>query len=518
MQKKVKTPDGTIITVEAPDGATDAEILAFAEQNYRKKEPPKPEQVNPADGISALQAGTIAAGRASDKMIQGIRQLWNKGLAELGDEEAKKTLEQMAAAEAQKDEAYAPLKSARPYSTMIGEAVPGLTISGRAGIPTQMALAGGMGGLKYGDTTDRLKEGAMEAAGTGLGAVLGKFVGNLVDPVHKNVMNETRQAAIEGMTKHGLNPRLSQVTGSPTVAAIERFAANNPLGRDVMRAHEAANEVVFNKAAAKSIGQDATELSEKVLQKAHDDLGLAFDAVKNLPGKPISIDSNVDKVARAILAEQNKLLPRQRNPEIISLAQDAAKMANVRAKIDGEAYQLQRSALSDAVQANEGMVARQYKMLLGALDDAADSSLNKIGRKDVADALKDARPKYANLKTLEEPGVVKGGDVNPFKMSNKMPRNELKDVANFGDSFKPLPGEFPSNSPWDAIAGAAASPIAWGASKVVTNPLVVGYAKNIGGTKGAEVAAETSNRAVRSMIDAIIQRRLDDLRTQGESK
>jgi len=518
MQKKVKAPDGTIITVEAPEGATDEEVLAYAQQNYRKKEPPKPETINPAEGIGGWEAGLIGAGRSSDKILQGVRQLWNKGLAELGDEGAKKTLETMATAEAEKDAAYKHLKDARPYSTMIGEAVPPLTISGRAGIPTQMMLAGGMGALKYGDGADRIKEGALEAAGTGLGAILGKFVGNLVNPVHKNVMNETRHAAIEGMTQHGLKPRLSQVTGSPTVNALERFASNNPGGREVMRAHEAANEVIFNKTAAKSIGQDASEISEAVLKKAHDDLGMAFEAVKNLPGKPIAIDSNVKKVADAIISEQSKLLPKQRNVELMSLAQEASKLSRLNAKIDGEAYQLQRSALSDAVQANEGMVARQYSRLLGALDDAADSSLSKIGRKDVASALKDARPKYANLKTLEESGVVKGGDVNPFKMSNKMPRNELKDVANFGDSFKPLPSEFPNNNIFDAVMGTAAAPIAYAAAKGATNPLLVGYAKNIGGTLPAEVAAEASNRSVRSIIDAIIQRRMEDLRTQGEQR
>jgi hypothetical protein len=511
---KVQTPDGQVITVNAPDGATEQEVIAYAQQNYK---PPKPE---PNTGLEEAaketgvgQALLVSAGRSADKVVQGVRQLWNEGLSKFGDKEAVAKLDEIKQQEAEKDRAYKPLSEERPYATGIGGVAPFLTIGGRASIPAQMGMAAAIGGMKYGSPTDRVKEAMLEAAGTGVGAAAGKMLGKVINPVNPAVINDTRKAAMDAMIERGYQPRLSQVTGSPTAEAVERLAANTPGGRGVMRAQESANEVVFNKTAAKSIGQDATELSDEVLANARRELGQVFQDIKNLPGKTIEIDSNVGNKATDILREQAKLLPGQRDAGVIKLAQEAQRLSGLKAKIDGEAYQLQRSALSDAVEANEGMISRQYKQLLTALDDSAEASLQGSGNAKLAEQLREVRPKYANLMTLEKKKVVRGGDVNPQKMADKPARNELADVANFGDAFAALPKPFPMQSATDTITNALLTPASYLGALATTNPLLTGYARHVGGTKAAQVTGEVANRSLRSVIDAAMQKRLDDLRT-----
>lgn len=515
---KVQTPDGNIIQVEAPEGADPAEIIAFAQSNYKPKSAP----VNTGLADAAQETGTgksmlIGAGRSADKMVQGIRQGWNELVSLYGPDgaaqEARRTLAELAANESDKNRAYAPLKEEHPFATGIGETAPLMAIPGGASIPAQMGIAAAIGASKYGTPTERVKEGVLDAAGTGIGAVVGKGINKLIDPVNPNVINETRKGALDSMVDYGYKPRLSQVTGSPTAEAVERWASNTPGGRSVMRGHESANEVIFNKVAAKSIGQTSDELSDKVLGAAKTELGKVFNDIKALPGKQIEIGPSVATTADDILREQGKLLPTQQSNELIKLATTARRMANLNTKIDGEAYQLQRSALSDAVDASEGMVKNQYRKLLKALDDSAEASLQNSGNTKLAADLRDVRPKYANLKTLEKSGVVKGGDINPQKLGNKSTRNELTDIANFGESFNPLPKPFPTQSAMEAVMNALLTPASYTGAKLSTNPLLVGYARHIGGTAGARAVGEDANRAVRSIIDAAVQKRLDDMRT-----
>ena len=515
---KVQAPDGNIIKVEAPEGADPADIIAFAQSNYKPKEAPVNTGLQDAAKETGVgQSMAIGAGRSADKMVQGIRQAWNELVSQYGPDgaaqEARRTLAGLATQEQDKNRAYAPLSEEHPFATGIGETAPLLGIPGGANIPVQMGIAAAMGASKYGSPTDRVKEGVLDAAGTGIGSVVGKVLGKAIAPVNSNVINETRTGAMDAMVEHGYKPRLSQVTGSPNIEAVERWASNSPGGRGVLRGHEAANEIIFNKVAAKSIGQDATELSDKVLGAAKTELGKVFQDIKSLPGKPIEIDANVANAANEILREQNKLLPAQRNSELVKLATSAERMSALKTKIDGEAYQLQRSALSDAVDSSDGMVRNQYRKLLTALDDAAEQSLQNTGNTKLAASLREVRPKYANLKTLEKGSIVKGGDVSPQKLASKPTRNELTDVANFGDAFSALPKPFPTQSALEAVTNAILTPASYMGALATTNPLLTAYARHIGGTTGARAVAEDVNRVSRSVVDAAVQKRLNDLRT-----
>jgi hypothetical protein len=76
---EVNTPDGQIIKVEAPEGASERDILAFAAQNYQPK-PPEPEQGDLVRGFkSYLPATQEVFGGAQTLLGVGAEKLLGEG-------------------------------------------------------------------------------------------------------------------------------------------------------------------------------------------------------------------------------------------------------------------------------------------------------------------------------------------------------------------------------------------------------------------------------------------------------
>src|SRR5690606_38604069 len=132
-------------------------------------------------------------------------------------------------------------------------------------------------------------------------------------------------------------------------------------------------------------------------------------------------------------------------------AQQAKTLAANKARIDGEAYQLIRSGLSEASFDASGTNRVLYGKLLEALDDSADASLRASGHAALADSLKTVRPQYGNLKVLEKGAVAEAGNVSPARVAStlrsknpaafregRLEGNQLFDIARMGEAFKPL--------------------------------------------------------------------------------
>jgi hypothetical protein len=214
-----------------------------------------------------------------------------------------------------------------------------------------------------------------------------------------------------------------------------------------------------------------------------------------------------------------------RNGEVISLAQQAQRMASMKGRIDGEAYQLIRSNLTDAAHtafaAGSSQQGKAYQSLLSALDDSAEASLKAIGRDGLAKSLRETRPLYANLKMLERGTVAEAGNVSPAKVAGAMRTQNpkafregmtsgpLDDIARFGESFKPLQAGSPTaerlmtSSPLSLAAFAGP---AYLAAKATTSPLATWYPRHAGGTLPAEIVAALANPATRAAALSLLQR------------
>jgi hypothetical protein len=493
--------------VEFPDGMSDDQIVAAIKKNSMTVSSKEAANIAAKD-VGVGEALMIGMGRTADKTIQGVKQLFGKADPE---------------AESQKDAAYSALREARPIATGIGEALPYMAVP-FASIPRAAAAIGGLEALKYGTPQERLTSGVVGAGSAAVGGLLGKGVGKLIAPVRPEAQTTMRRGALEAADRIGVTPRLSQVTGSPLAARMEDFAARVPGGAGVMQSFENANKAAVNQAAAKSIGQSADELTPSVFANAEQQLGRVFEDIKSLGkvsvnGKsvnPIRLDSGVLKAADEVLRSTSKALPEQANAQLVSIAKRAKNMAGMRGRIDGEAYQAIRSGLTNASYEASGSDRVMFGKLLEALDDAADKSLRQVGRTDLADALRTVRPQYGNLKLLEKGAVAEAGNVSPARTASAMRTqnpsafrtgaqqgNPLYDIAMVGENLKPLQAGSPTvergimNSPLGMLLSAGPS---WAMGKATTNPFLIGYASQFGGTPAAQGTAQVMDPLLRSIL------------------
>ena len=74
-QTKVRTPDGNTVTVNHPEGATDEQIIAYAQQNY-SPEPAAQPQTPQATGVSESGGMNFLAGvgKAFSDLGRGVQQ------------------------------------------------------------------------------------------------------------------------------------------------------------------------------------------------------------------------------------------------------------------------------------------------------------------------------------------------------------------------------------------------------------------------------------------------------------
>jgi len=482
-----------------------------------------------AQGVGGLQALTIAAGRGANKIKSGLRQLSLKTTAASDTPvglRAREELLAMAEEQAAQDQAYGGIERARPFTAAVGEALPNMAVPGSAGIPALMAGNAMLEGLKFGTDSERGLRAGVGALTSGVGSLAGNAVGKMIYPIVKP-MSETAKNALRIGKDLGLSPRLSQVTGSQTLARMEDAAGRMPGGAQTMADFAGLNQTAANTAAARSIGETSPELTQKTFEAARTRIGGVFDQVSQL-GKIIKIDQNVGKVAQDVFSEASKAAPEFKNGTIISLAQRAMDLAKNRARMDGMTYKKLREDLSAAAYGASGSDANLFGRLLGAIDGAADDSLKAAGKGDLAGKLKTARKEYGNLLALEKGMVAEGGDVSLARAASvlrqknpagfregRMAGDPLYDAALFGESFKPLAGgsQTAERMAMGDLMSLARAPYYYGVSKVATSPKLIGYSSMLAApqgaaqgilSRGAQSFSGIANPATRAALQGIL--------------
>lgn len=485
-----------------------------------------------AKGTGVEETLAISAGRGMNKIGAGMEQLAHLsrttptyGAVQVPTdrrEESERRLIEMKGEEQEKDIAFSGLQKERPFTSAVGEAAPYAAIPPSMGLLASSAAVGGLEASKYGTGKERMSRGILGAGANFVGGAAGNAVGGLLAPVAKGAVSGAQRKAMEGMDLMGVQPRMSEVTGSPFWARVEDWAARTPGGAGVMREFDSANKAAINAHAGRGIGEaGVTEMSPAVFGDAAKRMGGVFDEIKNLQGKPIRVGAGVASAADDILRQQGKMLPTQQDQNLISIANQAKALAANKGRIDGETYQLIRSGLSEASFDATGSNKVLYGKLLSALDDSADTSLRGVGNAALADALKAVRPQYGNLKLLEKGAVAEGGNVSPARLASamrsqnpgafregKMAGNPLYDIAQMGEVFKPLQAGSPTyertlmSNPVSTTLGAMAS---YPAAKIATSPIAQFYPRHIGSTPAAGALAEIARSGTKAPAMALFQ-------------
>lgn len=435
---EVTSPDGKTWEVTAPEGASQEQVLAFARQNWKAPEPPKKPQ-SVADEVGPVKAGVIAAGRSTDKILAGARQM----LANLfGDQQA---LDKLAAEQAENDRLYKPLREANPIATSIGEAAPALAVpvgGAGAGMILRSAGAGALPGLlSYGSVDERIKSGAIGAAGGAAGGAIGYGIGKALKPA--DTAGAISREAMDAAERLGLKLTAGQRTQNPALLNFENYLARSPGSSGAMQARQAANQTAMNTAAAKAMGQATGSLDEGAFATARNAIGNEFQRLEaltspQLGGGFFKALTDIDSANMARGAFRSK--------SIDSLVEKGLDLA-AKNNLSGTAYKEIRTELSnkanEAFKGGDATLGQAYKTLRDALDDAAKQSLSKADQK----AWDVAREQWAAFKTLTKSNVSEAGNVSPARVASALRQRgdqfrtgrmdgELADLGRIGEAVK----------------------------------------------------------------------------------
>lgn len=234
---RVQGPDGKIHVFDGPDGASPADVEAFAAQTFGGKPekpaaPALPPMQTQPDTPGILQTLAIGAGKTVDVVMDGLTQMY---LGARGEAAAGAGLKQQVD---EKAALYKPLQEARPMATAIGEALPAMvvpvggsaTLAGNLG---RMAVAGALpGALEYGSAGERAGRAAGGAAGAVAGGILAPKIASAVATAVPAV-GRTLRAVTEPLTAGGrqniAGRTLNRAAGADAGPAAARMRSAAPM-------------------------------------------------------------------------------------------------------------------------------------------------------------------------------------------------------------------------------------------------------------------------------------------------
>lgn len=422
--------------VEFPDGMSDDQIAAAIRKSMPQPEIGKGE--TPGVGETML----VAAGRGTDKLVQGVRQAFNWAT---GDQA---TLDSMAADEAEKDRLYRPLQEARPIATGVGELAPSMAASLMTGGTSLVGAAAANAIpslLSYGTGEERLKRGATDAALGAAGAKVGQMVSKVLKPAGAGV-EVASDAATDAARRIGYSPLPSQITNNQGMAGFENYLLRSPGSSGAMQKVATANQKALNRAGAKAMGEVGDSLDEGVFAAAQGRIGSEFERLSGVT-KPRLADDFVNTLVK--IETNNAARGPFASKEVKGLIDKGLDLA-AKGDLDGKAYKEIRTELSNeaskAFKSGDSTLGQAYKSLRDSLDKAAKDSLSQADQK----AWDVARKEWDAFKTLTKSNVAEGGNVSAARTAAAVrARNPsfrtggvngpLADVARVGEAFKGVP-------------------------------------------------------------------------------
>lgn len=423
--------------LEFPDG-TKPEVIQRAVKSLISSAPEAPQ--GPQEGMG--QAMLIAAGRGTDKLVQGVRQAYNWATND------QATLDKMAAEQADNDRLYKPLQDKFPIATGIAETAPAAAffpIGGGASVLRAAASAAIPSVLSYGTAEERVKRGAVDAAFGAGGALAGRGLARVLKPagVGAQMAGDT---ALEAAERIGYKPTPAQIADSPSMAAFENYLLRSPGSSGTMQTVAKANQSALNRAGAKAMGEVADKLDEGVMAAAKGRIGDEFTRLSTVT-KPQLSDDFISALAR--IDADNAARGPFKSASITDLIDKGLELAS-KGDLDGKAYKEIRSELASkakaAFKSGDSTTGQAYKAVTAALDDAAKSSLHEADQK----AWDVARKQWSAFKTLTKGNVAEAGNVSAAKVASAVRAQgpalrlgeltgDLADVARVGEAFKSIP-------------------------------------------------------------------------------
>lgn len=427
----ITSPTGEKFEVEAPDNATEQQVLEFAQQQFAQMS--KPQEAKPEVTSDVIKSAASAPLKAASNLVgapSSAMELLMAGARAGGNALGLDTRFAVPTFPNLGDMARSGFEKLglihKPQTTQgryAGAAVEGaLTAPGN---PSMLISGAGSGiGAEAGGDIGKQHGPGSELAGRFIGGIAGGVAaGRAVKPL-ENTLNQEQQAVVQRAKDMGMKLTPGQQTGNRRMLALESTTESMP-GGGMLAQQRGDNVKRANQIALKAVGEAGDEITPEVLSKAATRIGGEFDRLTQ--GRQIKLDKQFFDDVDNIIKEQKKLVePDFWVMETLQRWQKPSGTANI--AIPSDVYQANRSVYAADVrrgfQSDAGtqeVLAKQG--LLKALDRAAERSLSG---KDLAD-FKQARQQWANLEAVEASANAKTGyNVNPNQLYSALQRQNKK--------------------------------------------------------------------------------------------
>jgi len=388
-------------------------------------------------GYQSLEAGVMGAGGAISKSIGGLQQLIGKGVGMIAPETGQAISENALKNVRQTEGQLAPYEQARPIATTVGgiagaianpvnKLIPGGTATGMMGL-AQGAGQGALSNVLTTPVTDenkafltaKLEQAFAGGVGGAAGTAIARAPGALAEPF-KKTLGSAEQKAVDFLRASGVPVDVAQATGSEFLKRTKAASFDNPHTAGKAIDFADMQKAAYNKAVAKTMGEDAIAITPDVLQTAKTRLGNNYDdiALRN----SIHLDDQLTKNLSSIRSEAEQIL----NPEQFNIVQKQINNIIQKAEeqgggLHGEQYQSIKKVLdklSGGRDTDVGAYARELKeTLLDGLTRTAKATGNEADVK----LLKETNRQYSNMKKIEDV-VLKNefGNVSPSLLNTSL--------------------------------------------------------------------------------------------------
>jgi hypothetical protein len=436
---RITGPDGSTYEINAPDDATEQDVLAYAQtqfggQQQQQAAPDVAEPVAPAPAAEPQRApyssfgeAAIGAGKAlGTGLFKGAVGLGtlpgnmealgragiNRAAGMVGVEPplSPETLNPvtysnlMGRLENKFGKTYEPKTRAEKYIQAVGEFAPGGGLAG--GISKGARAAQIVAPAFASESAGQLAEGTdYEVAARVGGALLGGTVANLgartVTPAP--ITDPVKAAHVAELQKQGVKTLTAgQKTGSSGIRALEDASMNMPGGGRGRQMQVQQLEEFTSAALSKAGIQGQTRATPEVIEGGFNALGKQYEQVGQVA--KVVADPGFGVRLKKVIDEYNQVTPSsQRVPIIAGLASDIRAAASKPGGMTGKEYLGFRSQMR---RAQRGMGANpQASQALGNLIERLDHQMVRSApkniRADVSKYMRELNERYRNLLAIE---------------------------------------------------------------------------------------------------------------------
>ena len=429
---RITAPDGGTYEVTAPDTASEAEVMAYAQQNYQAK--PAPMNVDPTEGMSGLDKFRAGVGKAFYDVGRGAGQL--VGLVSRDD-----------VAESRKLDAPLMNSGAGVAGNLAGNVAllaPTAMIPG-ANTVTGAGVIGATAGLLQPSTST--KETITNMVAGGAGGAAGQAIANKVPNMLRNrvanaqgsqAANAQKFGAAQAAAKEGYVIPPADLEPGALSEAVSAFSGKIKTAQVASQ----RNQQVTDRLAREAIGLKAGDaLDDNVLQTIRTQAAQQGYAPIRQAGT-VQADQTFIKALDNIAATQQgaaKSFPGLADNGVVDLIAKLKQPAfDAGDAID--ATRVLRDAADKAYRQGDKTLGKASKQAADALEDMLERHLTAAGNPDALKAFREARTLIAKTYSVQGGLNSQTGNVSARALAKQLEKgkpltNELRTIAETGQAF-----------------------------------------------------------------------------------